>query len=48
MKRLLLAAGAFAAALGIVFLLFFTVSKYRVEGQSYFESRSDFVFLSSA
>jgi HEAT repeat protein len=45
MKRLFVAAGAFAAVLGFVFLLFFTVSKYRMEGQSYFESLSDFLFM---
>jgi HEAT repeat protein len=45
MKRFLLAAFVFAAVLSVVFLVFFTVSKYRMDGQSYFQSLSDFVFM---
>ncbi len=45
MKRILIAASALAAIPVVVFLVFFTASKYRVKDQSYFVSLSDFVFM---
>jgi len=48
MRRFLLAVGAFLGLTGLVFVVFFTASDYRVKDQSYFTSLSDFVFMIGA
>ena len=45
MRRFLLALATFLGLTALVFVVFFTASKYRVKEQSYFTSLSDFVFM---
>ena len=45
MKRFAAAVGIVVGLAAAVFLIFFTASRHRVEGQSYFQSLSDFAFM---